>query len=104
MSKREENRKRWSELVQRFYQSNLSAYRFAKEEGISLTSLQYWKKRIPRQEALEFLPIRSVSPNSSLGPVTLEIPGGALLHFSQQTSPETLAQFVAALSVLGVKQ
>ena len=103
MSKREENRKRWSELVQRFYQSNLSAYRSAKEEGISLTSLQYWKKRVSKEETLEFLPIRSVSPSSRLGPVTLEIPGGSLLHFSQQTSPETLAQFVAALSAFGVQ-
>lgn len=103
MSKREENRKRWFELVQRFYQSDRSAYRFAKEEDISLTSLQYWKKRIPKEEPLEFLPIRSISSGSSLGPVTLEIPGGALLHFNQQTSPETLAQFVAALSAFGVQ-
>ena len=102
MSKREENRQRWAKIVHRFYQSGLSAYRFAKQENIALTSLHYWKKRIPDESSIEFLPIQalSVTRGASLGPVTLEIPGGSLLHFSQQASPETLAGFVAALSAL----
>ena len=105
MSKREENRQRWAKVVHRFYQSGLSAYRFAKREDISLTSLQYWKKRIPPENAIEFLPVQcsELVDRSSLGPVTLEIPGGSLFHFSQHASPEALARFAAALTALTAK-
>lgn len=105
MSKREENRRRWAKIVQRFYQSGLSAYSFAKKEAISLTSLQYWKKRIPPENVMEFLPVQrsTLVDRCSLGPVTLELPGGSLFHFSQQASPEALARFAAALTTLMVK-
>lgn len=99
MSSRKRNRKRWAKIVGQFRQSGLSAPKFADHLGLSLSSLRYWIQRIPEEPSLEFLPVNCPKPlQSELGPVTLELPGGRLLHFSDRVCPQALALFISQLS------
>lgn len=89
---RQEKRDHWEKVIEDYRKSGLSQAKYAQQNSISLNTLRYWLKRFPAVSQVELLPVLT---SKALGPVTLELPKGVLLHFSQHISPTLLAEFVS---------
>lgn len=91
----------WSEAEARtqlaaFRRSGLSAAAFARSNGVSANRLEYWRKRLSRDEAdVTFVPVTlPASPRLAmeitLGDLTVRVPDGV--------APERVAQVVVAIA------
>ena len=74
----------WTEIVRRFEASGLSSAAFCRREGVALSSLQRWRKRITSRGDSRFVelvpPATSSSPSSSGWSLELTLPNGASLR------------------------
>ena len=91
----------WSEAEARtqlaaFRRSGMTASAFARSHGVSTNRLEYWKKRLARDDAdVTFVPVTlpassSVAIEITVGDVTVRVPDGL--------DPERVAQVVVAIA------
>lgn len=74
----------WTEIVRRFESSGLAARRFCDREGVPLSSLQRWQRRLGSVAPAKFMEI--VAPVSrsnaiALGSLEITLPNGTTLRF-----------------------
>lgn len=121
----EENRARWTRLVSDWESTELSQPEFARERGISVHALRYWRYRLrseakspilppaetenvvgtsaPKQD-LRLLPVRAVDsapkarqPLTSREFLELVLPSGVCVRFRVGTDPRYLRALVSVL-------
>ena len=110
MGKREETRRFWTEIVDRYRRAGVTRAAFAAGQGVGLAALQYWISKLGRetrgrelrqQAAVTLVPVRvrrapaaPLVPQAGrvevrLGQISVRVPVG--------TDPEYLAGVVSAL-------
>ena len=96
--------RQWTEAQARealgaFRRSGLTASAFARQRGVSVHRLQYWRKRLEAPPSITFLPVPL--PNEAAARATrgLEIViGEAVLRVPEGSDVEHVARLVAALA------
>ena len=76
--------KQWSEILRRLESSELDTTEFCRREGVALSSLQRWRRRLGPVDAAEFVElVPSSSPNARSSSWSLEVslPNGVSLRF-----------------------
>ena len=75
----------WSEILRRFGSSGLPARRFCDREGVPLSSLQRWQRRLRPVPAAKFVEIVPSAPSSSTAAgawsFAVSLPDGTTLRF-----------------------
>jgi hypothetical protein len=86
------------EALDAFRRSGLTASAFARQRGVSVHRLQYWRKRLGSAAPLTFLPV-SLPKEVTAAPRGLEIViGEAVLRVPEGSDVEHVARLVAALA------
>ena len=94
MTQKRRSREEGEKLVAEFKQSGLSQNKFAEKQGIKPTMLQYWLRKLSEKPDLRIVEVVATDK----GPIRLELPGGAAVHFDTPPSPEYLAHLALELS------
>ena len=74
----------WSEILERFDLSDQDQRQFCRREGLALSSLQRWRRRLGSVAAAEFVelvPTSSPSIPSSTWSLDVSLPKGVSLRF-----------------------
>ena len=74
----------WSEILQRLQSSGLKAREFCRREGVALSSLQRWRRRLGSDNGADFVelvPGSSGRVASSSWSLEVSLPNGANLRF-----------------------
>lgn len=103
MASRKTVRRDSREIIQQFLSSDTTQKRFCHENGIPLSTLQYWLKRHRCQQSKTdrpvFLPVE-VSALSTTNQISqnceIEYPNGVRIRFSEPVSVSLLVQLVLA--------
>ena len=96
--------RQWTEVQARealdaFRRSGLTASAFARQRGVSVHRLQYWRKRLDASPPLTFLPVALPKESAARAPRGLEIViGEAVLRVPEGSDVEHVARLVAALA------
>jgi hypothetical protein len=86
------------EALDAFRRSGLTASAFARQRGVSMHRLQYWRKRLDASPPLTFVPVALPKPVATT-PRSLEIViGEAVLRVPEGSDVEHVARLVAALA------
>jgi hypothetical protein len=86
------------ETLDAFRRSGLTASAFARQRGVSIHRLQYWRKRLDVSPPLTFVPVALPKPAATT-PRGLEIViGEAVLRVPEGSDVEHVARLVAALA------
>jgi len=76
--------KEWAKIVHRFESSGLTGAAFCQREGLALSSLQRWRKRLPSRGVasfVELVPPKAAAPTLSSGwSLELTLPNGASIR------------------------
>lgn len=70
----------WSELVTRLETSGLSLRQFAKQEKVSVGSLQRWSRRLAASEVGEFIEVSPASMPHAAWQAEVQLPNGTILR------------------------
>jgi transposase-like protein len=77
--------KEWAQIVQRLDSSGLAGKAFCQREGVALSSLQRWRRRLASRGAasfVELVPPAAAAPALSSGwSLELTLPNGASVRF-----------------------
>ena len=74
----------WSEILRRLQSSGLETREFCRREGVALSSLQRWRRRLGSDDGAEFVelvPDSSPKVGSSSWSLEVSLPSGANLRF-----------------------
>lgn len=78
------NEQQWAEILGRFEKSGLSSREFCRREGLAVSSLQRWRRRIGpavQAEFVELVPAPSPASSSETGwALELSLPNGVCLR------------------------
>jgi hypothetical protein len=80
------NEQQWTEILRRFASSGLGSREFCRRDGVPLSSLQRWQRRLGSVPAAKFVELASPMPTSTSAAApswSLEVsfPNGASLRF-----------------------
>ena len=80
------NEQQWAEILRRFQASGLGSREFCRREGVPLSSLQRWQRRLGSVPAAKFVELvsSSAAPTSAAAPswsLEVSFPNGASLRF-----------------------
>ena len=79
------NEKQWIEILGRFEASGLSSRQFCERDGVPLSSLQRWQRRLRSAPAAKFVEIVSPARTSEVAAPSwsfeVSLPNGASLRF-----------------------
>ena len=70
----------WRELLALFESSDLRQCEFCKQEGVSVTSFQYWKRKLAPEGAKTFVELPRLAASSRPSGVELVFPDGLVLR------------------------
>jgi transposase-like protein len=76
--------KQWSEILRRLKSSELETKEFCRREGVALSSLQRWRRRLGSVDSADFVElVPSSNPDAPSSKWSLEVslPNGASLRF-----------------------
>lgn len=76
--------KQWIEILRRFASSGSGSREFCDREGVPLSSLQRWRRRlgrVPSEKFVELVPAVSANASSASWSLEVSLPGGACLRF-----------------------
>jgi len=86
----------WREHVAKWRTSALSQAEYCRQNGVSIKSLGYWKRRFERDQQLPSPPVIVPVPPQHLTPPSLRQEGGALLvHLGHRFKVEIRGDFFA---------
>jgi hypothetical protein len=87
------------EALDAFRRSGLTASAFARQRGVSIHRLQYWRKRLDAATPLTFVPVSLPEAAVAKASRDLEIViGEAVLRVPEGSNVEHVARLVAALA------
>ena len=99
---REELRSEWRGRISRHVSSGLTVSRFCREEGVAESAFYRWRKRLASagQEESGFVSV-DVVPNrvAEASRISIELPGGAIVHLPENASEQLISQTVRAVSL-----
>lgn len=78
------NEKQWAEILRRFKSSGVGSREFCRREGLPLSSLQRWRRRlgrVPSEKFVELVPAVMANASSANWSLEVSLPGGACLRF-----------------------
>ena len=78
------NEKQWTEILRRFESSGVGSREFCRHEGLPLSSLQRWRRRlgrVPTEKFVELVPPMATVASSASWSLEVSLPGGACLRF-----------------------
>jgi hypothetical protein len=78
------NEQQWTEILRRFRESGLSVRQCCEREGVALSSLQRWQRRLCAVPPAKFVEIMSSAPMSAASTswsLEVSLPNGASLRF-----------------------
>lgn len=76
--------KQWIEILRRFESSGAGSRDFCRREGLPLSSLQRWRRRlgpIRSEKFVELVPPMATAASSASWSLEVSLPGGACLRF-----------------------
>ncbi len=76
--------KQWIEILRRFESSGVGSKQFCGGEGLPLSSLQRWRRRldrVPSEKFVELVPTVATGASSASWSLEVSLPGGACLRF-----------------------
>jgi hypothetical protein len=76
--------KQWTEILRRFEGSGLGSREFCRRDGVALSSLQRWQRRLGSAQPAKFLEIVPPASSSTAGmswSLEVSLPNGASLRF-----------------------
>ena len=74
----------WTEILRQFEASGLGVRQFCERDGVPLSSLQRWQRRLCAVPAAKFVEIMSSAPTSAAATswsLEVSLPNGASLRF-----------------------
>ena len=78
------NEKQWIEILRRFESSGLGSRQFCQSNGLPLSSLQRWRRRlgpVAPVKFVELMPAASAGAIAASWSLEVSLPGGASLRF-----------------------
>ena len=78
------NEKQWAEILRRLKSSGVGSREFCRREGLPLSSLQRWRRRlgrVPSEKFVELVPAVMANASSANWSLEVSLPGGACLRF-----------------------
>jgi hypothetical protein len=78
------NEQQWAEILRRFEASGLGSREFCRRDGVPLSSLQRWQRRLRSVPSGKFVEIVSSTPTSAAATswsFEVSLPNGASLRF-----------------------
>jgi len=77
------NEQQWTEILRRFRESGLSVRQFCERDGVPLSSLQRWQRRLsgPAGKFVEIMSSTPMSAASTSWSLEVSLPNGASLRF-----------------------
>jgi hypothetical protein len=76
--------KQWIEILRRFESSGAGSREFCRSEGLPLSSLQRWRRRlgrVPSEKFVELVPPMATAGSAASWSLEFSLPGGACLRF-----------------------
>jgi hypothetical protein len=74
----------WIEILRRFESSGVGSKDFCQRQGLALSSLQRWRRRlgrVPSDKFVELVPSLATAGSSAPWSLEVSLPGGACLRF-----------------------
>jgi hypothetical protein len=78
------NEEQWTEILRRFEASGLGSREFCRRDGVPLSSLQRWQRRLGAARPAKFVEVVSSAPTSAAATnwaLEVSLPNGASLRF-----------------------
>jgi hypothetical protein len=86
------------EALDAFRRSGLTASAFARQRGVSIHRLQYWRKRLDTSPPLTFVRVALPKPVATAAQSLEIVTGEAVLRVPEGSDVEHVARLVAALA------